>query len=351
MNIYFDHIEGSQILSEIKDNFQQDFFSNPNGFHYESRKSAVALHTVREKVSRILNVFPNTIHFTNGATSALKFIVQNLFLKKQISNIIITPFLKEEELSFFKFLSKNNVLEINFAPIKQDGNFDLTALNELLKEKEQSLLVLPHACNETGNLLQMKKINKICKENNCLFFCDMSLTVGKFLIDLEKSEADFIAFSGKNIHAPIGCGVLISKLLNHNETKSSDINPTFSNALLQSLNFYVENQNEIQEKIIQLKNYLKEKLEEEFKEIDFLSNEKSMFNILTVLFKKAKFGGMLHEKLDMENIAIGKLNSTFIKNKEKEINSTAIRFSLSHTNTIQEIDYLINVLQKISIPL
>ena len=352
MNVYFDHVEGSPILSDINDNLRQDFFSNPDDFHYESRKSAVALHTSRERISKILNVYPHTIHFTNGAFSALKEVVQNLVFKKKVSNVIISPFLSREEMFYFKFLSDNNTLELNFSPITKQGTIDLLELGELLKNKEKSLLVLPHACRETGNLLQIKKINKICKENQCLFFCDMSLTVGKFMIDLEKSEADFITFSGKNIHAPIGSGILISNQLNYNEIKNSEINLSLINYLKQSLSFYIEKQNEIKEKIIDLKNYLKENLQENlqenFNDTIIVSSDKSMFNILTVLFSKNRFGEMIHEKLDMKNIATGKLSSSFIKEKEKQNNATAVRFSFSHTNTVQEIDYLCDVLKSFS---
>ena len=76
-------------------------------------------------------------------------------------------------------------IQVDYVKIKPNGEVDLTHLVELLSEEKKTLVSLMHVNNETGTILDLERVSRICQEHNALFHSDTVQSVGKTKIDLQ----------------------------------------------------------------------------------------------------------------------------------------------------------------------
>jgi cysteine desulfurase len=65
-----------------------------------------------------------------------------------------------------------------------------------------------YANNETGVVFPIDEIANIVKSRGVVFHTDAVQAVGKLNIDMKKSNIDFLSLSGHKLHAPKGIGVI-----------------------------------------------------------------------------------------------------------------------------------------------
>jgi len=69
---------------------------------------------------------------------------------------------------------------------------------------------MTHASNVCGTILNLEKVGEICKERGIYFFIDTAQTAGFLDVDYERLNADAIAFTGhKGLLGPQGIGGLV----------------------------------------------------------------------------------------------------------------------------------------------
>jgi len=117
-----------------------------------------------------------------------------------------------------------------------------------------------------------------------------------------------------------------------------------------------ENMQKRKKHILEIKNYLKSRLENEIEGISFNGDlENSLYTVLSVSFPERFTSDMFLFNLDIEGIACsggsacssGAQKASYVLQAIKHPKERqTIRFSFSHFNTKEEVDYLINVLKK-----
>lgn len=97
---------------------------------------------------------------------------------------------------------------LDFLPIFGDEEVDLSGLEALLRPNTKAVVV-NHASNVTGNVLDIEKVGAFCRAHGLLFIVDGSQTAGAIPIDVEKCGIDLLAFTGhKALMGPQGTGGL-----------------------------------------------------------------------------------------------------------------------------------------------
>lgn len=140
--------------------------------------------------------FTNVI-FTSGDTESLNIAINGCLDSKD--HVITTYF---EHNSVLRPLYKKGC-EISFT----DGSIE--QIKQSVK-KNTKAVVVSHASNVTGRVLDVEKIGVFCRDAHLLFVVDSAQSAGVIPIDVNKSGIDILCFSGhKGLLGMQGVGGLI----------------------------------------------------------------------------------------------------------------------------------------------
>jgi cysteine desulfurase len=224
--------------------------------------------------------------------------------------------------------------------------------------------------NETGTVLDLERIGRICQEHNVLFHSDTVQSIGKTTIDLQTIPVDFIVASAHKFHGPKGVGFAFIR-------KNSGLQPLFfggeqekglragTEALHQiagmakALELSYSNLETDKVHITELRNYLITQLEIEFPAFEINGTVDGFYTVLNVLMPfSADKTAMILFHLDMKGIAVSRgsaCQSGSIKPSHvlaemlspEDLKKPSLRISFSHLNTKEDINLLIEALKTI----
>jgi cysteine desulfurase len=270
-------------------------------------------------------------------------------------------------------LAKKNIIQLHFVNILPDGSVDLAHLEKLVKQySNQSLVTLMHANNEIGNMLDLETVSLLCEENGAYFHTDTVQTIGLYPFDLKKLKVDFLVASAHKFHGLkgtgfiyIGDGIRITPFIKggaqERNMRGGTENTIGIIACAKALELAHSDQEQKRDYIKSLKKYFIDKLKQTVPEAIFNGTsgdiENSLLTVVNVLFPKTKISEMLLFNFDIHGVAVsGGSACTSGTNIGSHVLSTlygeqderpAIRFSFSQYNTFAELDYTIDVMNKL----
>ena len=369
--VYLDNASTTAIRPEVIQEMtqvMQDIYGNPSSSHGFGRQAKSVLELSRKSIAKELNATAQEIIFTSSGTEATNWILRSTVKDLKVKRIITSKI--EHHAVLYALLALQNEFEfqVDFVALKSDGAIDYTDLVELLSQETKTLVCLMHINNEIGTVLDLDRVGLICKEHSALFFSDTVQSIGKVAIDLQKTPIDFLVSSAHKFHGPKGVGFAFIR-------KTARLQPLFfggeqekglragTEALHQiagmakAMSISYAGLKEESEYILELKNYLINQFEIVFPAFSIVGNQEGFYTILNVLlpFSEDK-SGMLLFNLDMKGIAVSRgsacqSGSAKPSHVLAEILSSAdlkkpnLRISLSHLNTKEDIDLLIQALK------
>ena len=375
MDLYFDNAASTIITKEVLDEMikcQKDIFANPSSVHKFGRKAKTIIENCRSIISSKLKTSPGNIFFTSGGTEGDNMAIFSIARSEKIKNIITSRIEHPAVLQPIQYLMKNEKIISHFVDTDKNGNIDYQHLSILLSKFESNTLVsLMHANNEIGIINDIKKIGEICKKNNALFHSDAVQTVCHYEIDLSDIYINSITASAHKFHGPKGIGfiylsddTMIDPYIfgggQERNMRAGTENISSILGMTKAFEIAYKNLEEESKYIYSLKEYMVEKLKNEFSGISFngLSefSDKSLNTVLSVNFPKSKSSEMLLFNLDIAGVMCSggsacssgtQIKSPVLSEINPEFDGKTVRFSFSKLNRIKEIDYTIAILKKL----
>ncbi len=376
MKVYFDNAATTKVRDEVVaeiSNVLKNCYGNPSSSHSYGRSAKSYIETSRKSIAKILNCEPGEIIFNSGGTesdnSILKCAVKDLGVKHIISSKIehhaITHTLEDIE---------NKDLKVHYVNLKDEGEIDIDNLESILKlNNEPKLVSLMYINNEIGNILDIKSVSNLCRKYNAYFHSDAVQAIGHYPIDLSSLDIDFISSAGHKFHGPKGIG--FTYINKSTKIKSFICGGPQERGLragtesvhnivgmTKALEISIQNLDKEKQHVKSIKRYMIEKLNNLFPDIHYNGTsgdlEKSTYTILNVCLPISNDkASMLDFHLDLRGIACSKgsacqSGSSIGSHVLNEIQSAknkklpSIRFSFSHNNSVEEVDYLIETLQE-----
>jgi len=374
-NIYLDNAATTQIRTEVITEMikvmEQDF-GNPSSTHSFGRSSKNIIELSRKTIAKYLNCSAQEIIFTSGATEANNIILRKAVQDMKVRRIITTKIEHHAVLHTVEALQKEFDIIVEYVRILPDGNIDTSDLVMLLsKDDNLTLVSLMHVNNETGIVLDLEKISRICKQHHAYFHSDTVQSIGKTTFNLQELQIDFLVASAHKFHGPKGIGfafirkgiVLTPMIFGGEQEKgfrpgTESVHNIAGMAKALELSFLHLKQEKSH--IESLKKYAVQQLAGAFPEMKLNGDpEETFYNILNVLlpFSEHKTAMILFN-LDMKGIAVSRgsaCQSGSIKPShvlaemlsEEDLKKPALRISFSHYNTNDDINGLIDALKLI----
>ncbi|RZP03419.1 MAG: cysteine desulfurase [Flavobacteriales bacterium] len=376
MNVYFDNASTTKIREEVVHEISsilKNCFGNPSSSHSFGRSAKSYIETSRKTIANILNCEPKEIIFNSGGTesdnSILKSAVKDLRVKHIISSRIehhaVTHTLDELELQG---------INIHYVKLNENGNIDFENLENLLNvDNEPKLVTLMYINNEIGNILDINRVSILCQKYNVYFHSDAVQAVGHYKIDLSSLKIDFLSSAAHKFHGPKGVGfTYINKSTKIKSFISGGPQERGMRAGTESVHNIVgmtkalviadQNMEKEAEYVRSIKIKMIDGLKSLFPDIHFNGDSgdmhKSTYTVLNVCFpilnEKAS---MLDFHLDLKGIACSKGSACQSGSSQgshvlNEIQSNdqkkfpSVRFSFSHNNKMDDVDYLIETLKE-----
>jgi cysteine desulfurase len=372
--IYLDNAATTPVdpaVWEVMQPLFDQFTANPSSIHSHGRQAKVIVEKARKTVATLLNASPAEIFFTSGGTEADNTVIQSAVLYGGVKTIITSPLEHHAVLHTAEAWDKLGMVQMKLVQINDQGDIDLANLESLLAENPNSLVSLMQGNNEIGNLLDLKAVGDLCQQYGAIFHSDTVQTMGHFMHDVQALPVDFLVGAAHKFHGPKGIGFLYAKAgskfhpLMHGGAQERNQRGGTENVygmvgLAKALSMAYEHMDEHRNHIKSIKSYFIEGLQARFPGIQFNGRsgevDHSLYTVLNVRFPNVTDGDMLLFQLDIEKISASggsacssgtSVGSHVLSALNPTATGAAIRFSFSKHNTIEEIDRVLEVLERL----
>ncbi len=379
MKVYFDNAATTKLHPKILEKmlpFLKEDFGNPSSFHSVGRKARVAVEEAREISANFIGANPSEIYFTSGGTESINFALNGIAktnLNETEKNHLITTSVEHKAV-----LEKHNDLQLNgfnveFLPVKSNSSIDENLIGSKLTEKT-SLVSVMLTNNETGTINDIKTISQKISRNDLYFFTDAVQAFGKIKIDVNDLGIHSLAASAHKIYGPKGIGLLYAKsgtpilpLLfggsQERNRRAGTENVASIVGFAEAIKITEKEMTDNYKTVAGIKNFFIKNLITEFgNRVEINGGENASPYILSITFKSEFFNndteGMLMF-LDINGIAAsqgsactsGTLKPSHVilgMGKSTEDAKGTIRFSFSPSNSLEEVEYTLEVLVKLA---
>ncbi|HMQ49297.1 MAG TPA: cysteine desulfurase family protein [Saprospiraceae bacterium] len=370
--VFFDNAATTPLAPEVSSAMLEamtHLYGNPSSIHAEGRSARAAIEQARKKVAQYIGASIGEIFFTSGGTesnnTALKCAVRDLGVQR----IISSPIEHHCVLHSLDTLAQHHGVAIEYLPINSKGEISLSDLQNLLEQDGRKTLVsLMHANNEIGTMIDLEAVSALCQSFGALFHTDTVQTMGYYPFDLSKLNISFLSGSAHKLHGPKGVGFLyinsrnLIKPFMDGGSQERNMRGGTENlygiiGLARAMELAYDQLDHTASYIRHLRDNLKVKLEATFEGIAFNGNpENGHYKLLSVNFPPSERSELLLLNLDINGVSVsgGSACSSGAEAGSHVIAAIGgleeyktIRFSLSHYNTLKEIDYLLEKLEEI----
>lgn len=200
-------------VSDAVCNYINNVGGNVGRGTYESAYSAGRIvYETRELLSSLFNFDnPLNVAFTMNITQSLNILLKGLL--KPGDHVIVSSMEHNAIMRPIMTLNKSGV-EFDRVQCSREGVLDPKDLEVLIKPNTK-LIVMTHASNVSGTILPIEEVGKICKAHGIYFILDAAQSAGVLEVDFKKFNLNALAFTGhKGLLGPQGIGgFLVDEIL------------------------------------------------------------------------------------------------------------------------------------------
>lgn len=215
--IYIDNAATSQrpqCVIDAEGDFYKNYNANPlRGLYSLSVEATEVYENAREAVRNFIGAEKsNEIIFTRNTTESLNLVAYSYGLSnvKKGDEIVVSIMEHHSDLLPWQMVAKICGAELKFIECAKDGSIDLEKVKELITSRTK-IVAMTQVSNVLGREYPVKEIAKLAHEKGAVMVVDGAQSTPHMRVDVTDLDADFFAFSGHKLLAPMGIGVLYGK--------------------------------------------------------------------------------------------------------------------------------------------
>ena len=375
--VYMDNNATTPIHPEVKKAMIDAIgvFGNPSSLHALGREARQLVEAAREKIASFIGASPEEVMFVGSGSEANNTVLNALtcqrmgcaYNREGLNTIITTTIEHPCVLETSKCLQEKGV-DVSYLDVDLHGKIDIEQLKDVITDNT-GLVSVMMANNEIGTIQDIKTIAEIVHQRGALFHTDAVQAVGKIPVNVQELDVDFLTISGHKIYGPKGIGALYVKkgapfcpLIRggHQERgrRAGTENTIGIIGLGKAIETRGQEMQEEEKRLLELKATLKKGIEERIPDVQFIGHPTDCLpGTLNASFDGAE-GEAIILYLDLEGIAVstgsacasGSLDPSHVilaTGLPAECAHGSIRISMGRENTMEEVEYMIDVLPRV----
>ncbi|MFH2134853.1 MAG: IscS subfamily cysteine desulfurase [Pseudomonadota bacterium] len=210
--IYMDYSATTPVdprVAEAMIPYLTEKFGNPaSRSHSFGWTADEAVEKARAQVAALVNADPKEIVWTSGATESNNLAIKGAahFYKDKGKHIVTVMTEHKAVLDTVRELERQGFSATYLDP-EPNGLIDLAKLQAALRP-DTTIVSVMLVNNEIGVVQDIEAIGEICRSKGILFHVDAAQATGKVGIDLQKLKVDLMSFSAHKTYGPKGIGAL-----------------------------------------------------------------------------------------------------------------------------------------------
>ncbi len=371
--VYLDNNATTQLAPEVQKavaEVEASVYGNASSMHTFGRRASALVEDARHNVAKLIDCDPKEITFTSGASEANNTvfeIARSIIEKKGSGRIVTTTIEHPSIIETVKFLRKHGIT-VDQAPVDKEGRVILSQLEKLMGD-DVVLVSVMTGNNETGSIQEIAQISALAHKYGALFHTDATQAIGKIEVSCRKWNLDYLSCSGHKFYGPKGVGVLYAKagapfepFVHGGEQEHGRRAGTYNTPAIYGLGIAAklakESIVEEHDKLWAMREKLRKGILESVPNVVVNGcQEHCLPGTLDVSFENVE-GESILLMLDMSGIAVstgsacatGSLEPSYVLlagGLDVELAHGSIRFSFGRYNTMEDVDYVLEVLPPI----
>ena len=215
--IYIDNAATSQrpqCVIDAEGDFYKNYNANPlRGLYSLSVEATEVYENAREAVRKFIGAEKsNEIIFTRNTTESLNLVAYSYGLSnvKKGDEIVVSIMEHHSDLLPWQMVAKTCGAELKFIECAKDGRIDLEKVKEFITSRTK-IVAMTQVSHVLGREYPVKEIAKLAHQKGAVMVVDGAQSTPHMRVDVTDLDADFFAFSGHKLLAPMGIGVLYGK--------------------------------------------------------------------------------------------------------------------------------------------
>jgi cysteine desulfurase len=351
-----------------------DRFGNASSVHFYGQEARAAVDRARREVAALINARPNEVVMLSGGTEANNLAIRGVVEQNvEHGRHVITSSIEHSAVRGVCDALEKRGWEVTRLPVYDDGVVRTDDVRAALRP-DTVLVTLMLANNEIGTIQPVAEIGAIVREERARgrkylwLHTDAVQALGRMEVDVEALGCDLLSMSAHKLHAPKGVGALYvrrgTRLLAQTLGGHQERERRAGTEAVASIVAFGEAARlarvELAERVERMR-VLRDRLEagvvERVSDIIFNGDRaRRLPHLSNISFRFVEGEGLLIN-LDMQGVAVstgsacssGSLEpSPVIRalGRDEELARGSIRFSLGKDTTVEDVDYVLEVLPR-----
>ncbi len=208
--VYADNAATTPVSQEVLAAMMPCFtevWGNPSSQHQKGAEAKNLLDGARETVARCLGCSPKEIFFTSCGSESDNWAIRGALRRAGGRKHIITSKIEHHAVLHTCASLEKEGYRVTYLDVDCEGFIHPETLRAVIDE-DTALVAIMMANNEIGTIQPIRELAEIAHEKGALMFTDAVQAVGSIPVCPEELGVDMLALSGHKLHAPKGIGAL-----------------------------------------------------------------------------------------------------------------------------------------------
>lgn len=215
--VYLDNGASSQmpqrVINRINDYHSNEHANVHRGIHTLSQEGTDAFEAARTKVKDFIHArHLEEIIYTTGTTDSINLVANSYGRKhfREGDEIILSAMEHHANIVPWQMVAEETGAKIKVIPMTDEGELVMEEFHNLLSDRTKMVGVL-HVSNALGTVNPVEEIIEAAHAKDIPVLIDGAQAVPHAIVDVQKLDADFYAFSAHKMCGPTGFGILYGK--------------------------------------------------------------------------------------------------------------------------------------------